>query len=98
MIDSIKADLCRRIGAIEWRGGASRIATDVDAIRRDAHTAGLYPAVVVAQALEGALARGERGPLVHAWLGLLREAVTSERQDEAAGRSYAAACAVRQCR
>lgn len=98
MVEGIRADLSRRIGAIEWRGGSARIAGEVDAVRRIAHLHGMRAAETVAQALEGALARGERGPLVHAWLGLLREAVASERQDEAAGRAYAAACAVRQAR
>lgn len=98
MIEGIKADLARRIAAIDWRAGAARMAEEVDGVRRVALAHGLYPAVVVSQALEAALGRGERGPLVHAWLGLLREAVASERQDAAAGRAYAAACAVRQCR
>lgn len=98
IVEGIRADLSRRIGAIEWRGGSGRIAGEVDAVRRIAQRHGMRAAETVAQALEGALARGERGPLVHAWLGLLREAVASERQDEAAGRTYAAACAVRQCR
>jgi hypothetical protein len=98
MIDTVKADLTRRIGAIEWRGRSTRIAAEVDAIRATARSHGLYPAVVVAQAIEVALARGERGPLVHAWLGLLGEAVAGDRQDEAAGRAFAAACAVRQAR
>lgn len=98
MVDGIKADLARRIGAIEWRNGQARIAEEVDAIRSLARANGMFPVMLVAQAIAAALARGERGPLVHGWLVLLRDAVISERQDEAAARTYAAACAVRQAR
>ena len=94
-MSDVKADLSRRIGAIEWRGGPARIAHEVDAIRSIARRHGMYPALIVAQQLEAALGRGEHGPLVHGWLTLLRDAVASERQDVAAGESYAAACAVR---
>lgn len=92
---SIKADLSRRIGAIEWRAGPSRIAVEVDTIRSIARHHGMYPAMVVAQQLESALGRGEHGALVHGWLTLLRDAVASDRQDIQAGDTYAAACAVR---
>lgn len=98
MIQNIRADLARRIGAIEWRGGPGRVAGEVDLVRRVALAHGLHPAATVAQAIEAALVRGERGPLVHAWLALLRQALASERQDRPAGQAYAAACAVRQAR
>lgn len=94
-IAGIKAELASRIAAIEWRGGPARIALDVDRIRMVAQRHELRPAVTVAQMLGAALARGERGALVHHWLTLLNEAVASERQDEAASRTFAAACAVR---
>ena len=98
MIDernAIRAELARRIGAIEWRTSPSRIAREVDAIRLIAHRNGMLPAVTVAHLLESALARGERGALVHGWLGMLREAVASERQDAVASESFAAVCQVR---
>ena len=60
-----------------------------------AHRSGMRPAVTVAQALEMALARGERGPLIHGWLAILRDAVGSDRHDDAACDTYRAACAVR---
>ncbi|MGJ3628683.1 hypothetical protein AB5I41_20450 [Sphingomonas sp. MMS24-JH45] len=41
---------------------------EVDAIRAIARRHRMLPAVIVAQALERALARGEHGPLVHGWL------------------------------
>ena len=97
-IGDIRAELTRRIAAIEWRGGPRGIAVEVDAIRSIARAHAMLPAVVVAQQLETALSRGERGPLVHGWLAILRDAVTCERQDGAARDTFAAACAVRLAR
>jgi hypothetical protein len=91
----VKADLARRIAAIEWRAGPARIAGDVDRIRSIAQAHQLLPALTVAHLLGGALARGERGVMVHHWLGMLGEAVASDRQDQAAGDAFAAVCAVR---
>ena len=90
-----RADLSHRIAALEWRGGPRRIAAEIDTIRAIAHRAGMMPAVTVAHMLENALARGENGPLVHAWLAMLRDAVGSERQDADASATFAAACSVR---
>lgn len=94
-ITDIRAELTRRIGAIEWRAGPAAIAGEIDAIRRVAHRNRMLPAVTVAHLLESALARGEHGPLVHGWLAMLRDAVGSERQDAAASDAFAAACQVR---
>ena len=94
-IHEIRAELIRRIGAIEWRAGPAVIAGELDMIRRTADRAQMLPAVTVAHLLEAALARGERGALVHGWLGMLSEAVGSERQDAAASATFAAACQVR---
>ena len=91
----VKADLVRRIGAIEWRGGPRGVAVEVDRIRAIASAHRMLPAVRVAHMLEGALARGEHGALVHGWLAMLQEAVACERQDEAASAAFAAACSVR---
>lgn len=91
----IRAELSRRIVAIEWRGGVGTVAREVDAIRRIAHRNGMLPAVTVAHLLESALARGEHGALVHDWLAMLGEAVHSERQDDATSDAFAAACQVR---
>ncbi|PZQ63025.1 MAG: hypothetical protein DI544_02275 [Sphingomonas taxi] len=90
-----RAELSARIAAIEWRAGPARLAPDIDRIRHLAQRHRLSAAVTVAQLLGAALARGERGVLVHHWLALLGEAVACERQDEAASRTFAAACAVR---
>lgn len=91
----IKADLARRIAAIEWRAGPMRVAGEVDRIRTIARRHELLPAAMVAHLLTAALARGERGVLVHGWLTMLGEAVASERQDADASNAFAAACAVR---
>jgi hypothetical protein len=97
-LDQVRADLCARIAILDGRAPYARageLAPDVDAIRVIAHRAGLNPAVTVAHFLESALARGERGPLVHGWLAMLADAVACERQDLAACEAFAAACSVR---
>ncbi|MDQ2891722.1 MAG: hypothetical protein M3R64_01360 [Pseudomonadota bacterium] len=97
-IDGVKADLAARITALDVKAPYARaceLASDVDAIRAIAHRNGLNPAVTVAHFLDSALSRGEHGALVHCWLSVLRDAVTSERQDLAACDSFAAACSVR---
>lgn len=96
--DPIRAELAARIGLIDAHMSISEsadVAHEIDAIRSIAYRSGIYPAVTVAQALESALARGERGPLIHGWLAILSDAVDSERTDVAACATYAAACSVR---
>jgi hypothetical protein len=92
---AIKAHLARRVAAIDWRAGPARLAPELDGIRIAAEQHQLLPVVTVAQSLGCAIGRGERGVLVHDWLGLLGEAVASGAQDEATSRAFAAACAVR---
>lgn len=95
---TIVTELAARIGRIDARLGIDRpaaLAREIDGIRAIAHRSGMRPAVTVAQAVEMALARGERGPLIRAWLDLLRDAVRGDRHDEAACDTYRAACAVR---
>ena len=97
-LESVKADLSARIAALDVRAPYARpceLAPDVDAIRSIAHLNGLNPAVTVAHFLDSALSRGEHGALVHGWLAVLRDAVTSDRQDVAACDAFAAACSVR---
>ncbi|MEO5867913.1 MAG: hypothetical protein ABIS14_13170 [Sphingomonas sp.] len=94
----IQIELTQRVLAIGGRvgcAGAGVLATEIDAIRRLARSNGLFPAAAVAQALEAALARGERGPLIHGWLGILRDALGSDRHDGDACDTFAAACSVR---
>lgn len=94
----IRSELSDRIAAI---GAGSRsaptadLARDLDQVRRIAHAHGMLPAVTVAYALEAALARGERGPLVIGWLDILSDAIACGRCDAGASETYAAACSVR---
>ncbi|MEG3144435.1 hypothetical protein U1839_07185 [Sphingomonas sp. RT2P30] len=97
-IAAVQAELAQRVFAIGARSGHKTrdgMAIEIDAIRRIACDNGLYPAVAVARALEAALGRGERGPLIDGWLALLRDAVGCERHDAAACETFAAACSVR---
>ncbi|WP_419807876.1 hypothetical protein [Sphingomonas sp.] len=97
-LDSVRLELTTRIAAIDGRASSLRageMALAVDEIRHIAHHAGLNPTVTVAHFIEAALARGERGVLVHGWLQMLRDAVGAERQDVAACDSFAAACSIR---
>lgn len=97
-LDAVKAELCRRIAAIDGRAPRARardLAGELDQVRAIALGAGLHPAVTVAHLLGGALSRREHGPLVHGWLEMLRDAVGCERNDAAACDAFAAACARR---
>lgn len=95
---AVRLELTTRIAAIDGRAPyprAAEMALAVDEIRRIALHAGLNPTVTVAYFIEAALARGERGVLVHGWLQMLRDAVFADRQDVAACDSFAAACSIR---
>ena len=94
-LDGIRAELALRIAALEADGTSRRLASDLDQVRRIANAAGMFPAVTVAHALESALARGERGPLIRGWLDILRDAVGCDRSDPHTCDTYAAACSVR---
>jgi hypothetical protein len=94
----VQAELTARIFAIAGRANCDTcdsMAIEVDTIRRIARANGFYPAAAVAQAVESALGRGERGPLIDGWLAILRDAVGCERHDAAACETFAAACSVR---
>ena len=94
-LNGIRAELALRIAALETGGAARRLASDLDQVRRIALAAGMLPAVTVAHALESALARGERGPLIRGWLDILRDAVGCDASDPGTCDTYAAACSVR---
>ena len=97
-LGAVRAELAARIAAIDVKAPYARardLAADVDAIRVLAYRNGMHPAVTVAHFLDSALSRGEQGALVHGWLSVLRDAVTSERQDVASAHIFAAACSVR---
>lgn len=96
--ETIRADLAQRIAALDMRAARARtadLAEDLDAIRRIAQANGMQPAVSIAHVLETALARGERGALVHGWLDILRDAIGCDRIDGSACDAYLAACSVR---
>jgi hypothetical protein len=97
-IGQVQSELAARIGLIGARAANRRagdLAIEIDAIRQIAHRHGLFPAVAVTQALESALARGERGALIQGWLSILGDAVGCDRQDRAACETFVAACSVR---
>jgi hypothetical protein len=96
--DAVRIELAQRIAALDMRAQCARpaeLAGDLDAIRRIAQAYGMQPAVSVAHVLEAALARGERGALIHGWLGILNDAIGCERADGPACDAYVAACSVR---
>ena len=97
-IDDIRSELGRKVAAFGVLGHgitADDLARDLDQIRRIAHANGMMPAVTVAHALESALARGERGPLILGWLDILSDAIGCGEYDARACDTYAAACSVR---
>lgn len=94
----VRDDLIARVDAIDRRADRLRpgeVAYELEAIRRIANRHGIGPAITVVHALDSALSRGERGPLVHGWLAILRDAVGSGASQPQASETYAAACAVR---
>ena len=96
--ETVRVELAQRIAALDGRaqcGRADDLAQDLDAIRRIAQANGMQPAVSVAHVLDAALARGERGALIHGWLGVLNDAIGCERADRPACDAYVAACSVR---
>lgn len=94
-LDGVRADLALRIAAMQPANAVHQLASDLNQVRRIALAAGLLPAVTVTHALESALARGERGPLINGWLDILREAIGCEHADAATCDAFAAACSVR---
>ena len=95
---AVRADLIARINAMDAHAGQLRpgeLAYELEAIRRIAARHAIGPAMTVVHALDAALSRGERGPLVHGWLAILRDAVDCTTSSATASDTYAAACAVR---
>ena len=94
----VVADLCARIDTMDRRCDrlkAGEIAAELEAIRRIAIRHGIGPAVTVVHALDSALANGDRGPLIHGWLSILRDAVGCGANDAGTCDTFAAACTVR---
>ena len=80
-IITVRAELSRRIAAIEWRAGPSQLTPDIERIHELARHHHLPAAVDAANQLRLALARGERGVPVHRLLQLLGQAVVTDRPE-----------------
>jgi hypothetical protein len=93
-----RAEMCARIDTIAramMHLSPDRLADELDGIRRTADRHGMAPVLTVVHAMEYALARGERGPMVLSWLDTLRDACDCDRIDSAASEAFAAAISVR---
>lgn len=89
-----QAQLCDRIDrlAIEVPHlSVSRLAHEVDQLRRIATDYGLSPVADIARGLERALAGSEGGVVIMPFLEAMRDAVGCERLDAATSRTYLAA-------
>lgn len=98
MGEGVRSDLIRRIDTIDRvadRLSTGDVAAGLEHIRRIAAANGMAPAVDVIHLLDAALARGERGPLVHSWLAVLRDAARLDHSDSRTREVFAAACTVR---
>ena len=94
----IAGALAARVTLLEHMAGSARaesLASELVAIRAIAEAHGIRHAIPVVQALEAALARGERGPMIQGWFAVLRDAVVCLDAPDDAGERFVAACAVR---
>lgn len=95
---SARMELCTRIDTLARglsRLSATALTQELEHIRRTAMQGGLVPVVTVVHAIDRALARGERGPMVLSWLDGLREMCGCEALDQQASDSFAASISVR---
>ncbi|WP_169542565.1 hypothetical protein [Sphingomonas baiyangensis] len=96
--DLIATDLRGRIAAIDAAADAmepAALIAALDQLRRHAVRHGRLPAVTVIHAIDAAVARGERGPIVHDWLAILADAACCPTADRGMHETFAAACSVR---
>lgn len=82
------------IGIAAPRLSPNNIAAELEGVRRIAKAHGIVPAVAVIHVLDSALARGERGALVHGWLAILKDAIAAP-ADPRTRDVLTAACSVR---
>jgi hypothetical protein len=90
----VQAQLCERIDALATQLPhltVSRLAHEVDALRRVAESHGLAPVVEIAHRLESELAASRGLLMVASFLETMRDAVGCERLDPAATQAYLAA-------
>lgn len=93
-----RSAMCARIDALAREMAhvsQMRLVQELDDIRRTARRHGLSGVATVIHAVESAVARGERGPMVLSWLDTLRDVCDCEALDEQAGEAFAAAISVR---
>lgn len=89
-----QARLCDRIDRIAMELphlSISRLAHEVDEVRRIASDYGLTPVAEIARGLESALAGSEGGVVVMPFLEVMRDAVGCERLDPVTSQTYLAA-------
>lgn len=97
-LDVVRHELSNRMAVFDRRTTLARpaeLAAAMNEIRVIATGAGLNAAVTVARFIAAALANGERGAGVQAWIGVLGDAIGCERHDGAACDAFAAACSIR---
>lgn len=85
--------LCERIDKIAMElphMGVSRLAHEVDELRRIAMDFGLAPVADIARGLESALAGSEGGVMVMPFLETMRDAVECDKLDPATSQAYLA--------
>lgn len=90
----VQTQLCDRIDriAIELPHlSVSRLAHEVDDLRRIAANHGLAPVVEIARRMESALAASDGGVMAMSFLETMRDAVGCERLDAGATQTYLAA-------
>lgn len=88
-----QAQLCDRIDRIAMELphlSVSRLAHEIDELRRIALNVGLAPVVEIARGLESALAGSEGGVIAMPFLETMRDAVGCERADAATSQAYLA--------
>ena len=90
----VQAQLCERIDRLTTdlpHMTVSRLAHEVDEVRRIAGQYGLTPVVEIARGLESELANSAGGAMVMSFLEKMRDAVGCERLYAAATQTYLAA-------
>ena len=90
----VQAQLCDRIDRLTMdlpHITVSRLAHEVDELRRIAGQYGLTPVVEIAHGLESELAHSAGGAMAMSFLEKMRDAVGCERLDAAATQTYLAA-------
>jgi len=97
-LGDIKSELCARIDQLERDFrllSVGELSRRADAIRHLAYANGLSPVGGLAAGLCEALSTGGRGATVRPYIDGMRDAVCSDRQDDASANSFLAAVSVR---